>query len=97
MLKLTIKPGEYLLIGNDIKLVFTGGSSNNMHILIDAPKTCNVVRSTVLEKSSLMLKPDAKESHYKDKKLSQESVRKIQSIIMAEKRSNKTENNEKQT
>ena len=30
MLKLTIKPGEYINIGNDIKVIFSGGSANNM-------------------------------------------------------------------
>ena len=33
MLKLSVKPGEYVLIGDDIKLVFTGGSSNNLRVL----------------------------------------------------------------
>ena len=42
MLKLTVKPGEYLLIGDEIKLVFAGGSSNNLRILVDAPKSMNV-------------------------------------------------------
>ena len=37
-LKLTVRPGEYLLIGDDIKLVFAGGSSRNLRILVDAPK-----------------------------------------------------------
>ena len=36
MLKLTIKPGEYINIGEDIRIVFSGGSANNMHILVDA-------------------------------------------------------------
>ena len=45
MLKLTVKPGEYLLIGDDIKLVFAGGSANNLRILVDAPKSMNVARS----------------------------------------------------
>ena len=39
MLKLTVKAGEYLLVGDDVKVVFTGGSSNNLHILVDAPKS----------------------------------------------------------
>ena len=48
MLKLSVKAGEYVLIGDDIKLVFTGGSSNNMRVLIDAPKAYNIVRSEAL-------------------------------------------------
>ena len=50
MLKLTVKPGEYILVGNDIKVVFAGGSANNMRILIDAPKSMNIARSAALEK-----------------------------------------------
>ena len=39
MLKLTLKAGEYLLIGDGIKVVYTGGSNNNGHLLVDAPKS----------------------------------------------------------
>ena len=53
MLKLTVKPGEYLLIGDDIKLVFAGGSANNLRILVDAPKSMNVARSAALVKIGL--------------------------------------------
>ena len=47
MLKLTLKPGEYIDIGDDIKVVFSGGSANNIHLLIDAPREVNIVRSSV--------------------------------------------------
>lgn len=50
MLKLTMKPGEYLLLGEEIKIIFAGGSANNVHILVDAPKSVNIARSTALEK-----------------------------------------------
>ena len=51
MLKLTIKPGEYINIGEDIRIVFSGGSANNMHILVDAPREMDIVRSGVLKKT----------------------------------------------
>ena len=38
MLKLTLQPGEYLTIGDDIKVIFSGGSANNIHLLVDAPR-----------------------------------------------------------
>lgn len=38
MLKLTLKPGEYINIGENIKVIFFGGSANNIHLLIDAPR-----------------------------------------------------------
>ena len=36
MLKLTIKPGEFIDIGKDIRVVYSGGSEGNIHLLIDA-------------------------------------------------------------
>ena len=37
MLKLSLKPGEYIDIGENIRVVFSGGSANNIHLLVDAP------------------------------------------------------------
>ena len=34
MLKLSLKPGEYIDIGEDIRIIFSGGSSNNIHLLV---------------------------------------------------------------
>ena len=51
MLKLTLKPGQYIDIGNDIKVIFSGGSANNIHLLIEAPKELNIVRSSVKKAS----------------------------------------------
>ncbi len=45
MLKLTIKPGEFINIGEDIRVVYSGGSEGNIHLLIDAPRELNIVRS----------------------------------------------------
>lgn len=52
MLKLTVRPGECLSIGDDIKVVITGGTQNNYHIMVDAPKSLNIVRGSVLEKNA---------------------------------------------
>ena len=30
MLKLTLKPGDYLRIGEEVKVVFSGGSANSL-------------------------------------------------------------------
>lgn len=49
MLRLTVKTEEYLMIGDNIKIVFLGGSKNHTRIMLDIPKEVNVVRSTVLE------------------------------------------------
>ena len=86
MLKLTVKAGEYLLVGDDVKVVFTGGSSNNLHILVDAPKSMNIVRSTALEKYGMAAEPGNEVKHHKDKELSPEAKEKIRAILMEERR-----------
>ena len=86
MLKLTVKPGEYLLIGNEIKLVFAGGSSNNLRILVDAPRSMNIARSSALEKKMMAEEPGNVVTHYKDRELSQEAQEKIKAILMEERK-----------
>lgn len=51
MLRLSLSTEEYLMLGDDIKIVFLGGSNHHLRIMIDAPKEVNIVRSTVLEKT----------------------------------------------
>ena len=86
MLKLTVKPGEYLLIGNEIKLVFAGGSSNNLRILVDAPRSMNIARSSALEKKMMADEPGNVVTHYKDRELSKEAQEKIKAILMEERK-----------
>lgn len=73
MLKMTMSPQEYIQIGDDIRIVFTGGSKNNMHILIDAPRKYNVVRSKVLEQG---IKEGDKKTYYRDEDKSRQYYRK---------------------
>lgn len=49
MLRLTVKTEEYLMINDNIKIVFLGGTPNHLRIMIDAPKDVNIVRSSVIE------------------------------------------------
>ena len=49
MLNLTEKPGEYFVIGDDIRVIFVGGTANNARVMIDAPRSYNIVRGKVLE------------------------------------------------
>lgn len=51
MLRLTVSTEEYLMIGDDIKLVFLGGTGKHLRIMVDAPRDKNIVRSTVLERN----------------------------------------------
>ena len=48
MLSLTMKSGEYLLIGKDIKITFQSGSA--VSIGVSAPKSVKVTRSALYEK-----------------------------------------------
>ena len=86
MLKLTVKAGEYLLVGDDIKVVFTGGSANNMHVLVEAPKSMNIVRSTALEKYGMAAGPGNEVRHHRDRKLSPEAQEKIRAILREERK-----------
>lgn len=86
MLKLTVKPGEYLLIGNEVKVVFAGGSANNMRILVDAPKSMNIARSSALEKKMMETEPGNMVTHYKEKEISKDAQQKIRAILMEERR-----------
>lgn len=51
MLNITVKPGEYFIIGDDIKVIFVGGTANNARVMIDAPKSYNIVRGKALERN----------------------------------------------
>lgn len=46
MLKLSLKPGEYITLGDNIKIIFSGGSANNIHLLVDATREINVARNS---------------------------------------------------
>ena len=50
MLKLTLRPGEFIDIGENIRVIFSGGSANNIHLLVDAPKEVNIARSSAGKK-----------------------------------------------
>ena len=76
MLKLTLKPGDYINIGERIKVVFSGGSANNIHLLIDAPKEYGIQRNSKKKHTS---------PYYREKGISQEAQRQIVEIIKREK------------
>jgi len=79
MLKLTLKPGEYIKIGEDVKVIFFSGSANNIHLLIDAPKEVGIERSNANRPKS---KPS---SYYKKQSISKEAQRENVQIIKREK------------
>ena len=92
MLKLTIKPGEFINIGKDIRVVYSGGTDGNIHLLIDAPKELNIVRSKVLSRkkdSSGNNDSHSVTTYYAEPKLSQETVSKIRHLIKEDKNTKK--------
>ena len=64
MLRLTVGPEDYLMIGDDIKIIFLGGSKNHTRIMLDIPKELNVVRSKVVENSVKNPEEKAELPHY---------------------------------
>ncbi len=87
MLKLTLKPGEYIDIGDNIKVIFSGGSANNIHLLVDAPREVNIVRSLVKKAAG-----EKVDEYKKEEGISQEAQKEIVDILMREKRKNRGNN-----
>lgn len=79
MLKLTLKPGEYIDIGADVRVIFSGGSANNIHLLVDAPRELNIVRNTAGRGKET--------SYYKEQGISEDAKRRIRDILRSEKES----------
>lgn len=46
MLKVGMAPGEYITIGDDIRIVFSGGTGHHIHLLVDAPQDKRILRSS---------------------------------------------------
>ena len=57
MLKLSLKQGQYVNIGDNIRVVYVGGSGNHARLLIDAPRELNIARSTTEENPARREKP----------------------------------------
>ena len=67
MLNLTLKPGDYVDIGDDMRVIYTGGMPGNIHLLVDVPKDRRISRSMP-------------EKRYK-RNISDESSREIKRIL----------------
>lgn len=50
MLRMSVKNGEYIMVGDDVKIVFLGFGAGQTKIMIDAPKEVNIARSRAIEK-----------------------------------------------
>lgn len=89
MLKLSLKEGQYVNIGDDIRIVFAGGTGKHCRLLIDAPKELNIARSNNETDPA-----KRKDTYYPDPEISNEAQKEIQRIIWKEKaRQKKTQSN----
>lgn len=80
MLKLTVSPGEYLMIGDDIKIIFAGGGKNKIPIAVDAPKDRDIIRSSAADKRGFA-GIESQPGPYTEKTLSEEARKKISAIV----------------
>ena len=84
MLKLTLRPGEFIDIGENVRVIFSGGSANNIHLLVDAPKEVNIARNGKKKEQP----EQSARTYYREKGISEEAQREIVSILMREKKRN---------
>ena len=79
MLKLSLKQGQYVNIGDNIRVVYVGGSGNHARLMIDAPRDVNIARSTVEPN------PERKKAvYYAEPGISREAQKEIQRILWNE-------------
>lgn len=64
MLRMTVNTEEYIQIGDDIRIVFLGGSRNHTKVMLDVPKEINVVRSRALENHARTVEDREKIAQY---------------------------------
>ena len=82
MLKLSLKQGEYINIGDNIRVVYAGGSGN-IKLLVDAPREVNIARNKV------ELDPERrKDTYYAEPGISEEAQNEIKRILWNERRKN---------
>lgn len=81
MLRMTVNTEEYLQIGDDIRIVFLGGSRNHTRVMLDIPKEVNVVRSRALEKRAQTDEDRQKITHYHAVPELEEKYRKKKIVI----------------
>ena len=53
MLTLTVLPGEYIQIGDDIKVCVQKGRTGKLRLAIDAPKDVLILRDKVIERNEI--------------------------------------------
>ena len=91
MLKLTVSPGDFIMIGEDIKVIFGGGEKANIPIAIDAPRDRAIIRNTAKHKMGFE-GVDKEPKPYVEKTLSDEDKKKITAIVAQDRWENRRKN-----
>ena len=86
MVKLTLRPGEFIDIGENVRVIFSGGSANNIHLLVDAPREINIARSSAGKKKEQLEQSDR--TYYRKKGISEEAQRELVRVLVMEKKRN---------
>lgn len=92
MLKLTVSPGEFLMIGEDIKIIFAGSDRSKIPIAIEAPRERAIVRSSAKEVQGFEGIEKIAKPYIEKQPLSGEAQAKIKAIV-AEDRKKSTKTN----
>lgn len=94
MLNFTLKPGDYFMIGDDIKVVMAGGTANNCRIMVEAPREYNIVRSRVLEKQAVTQNEKEKiHKYYPEPQIPKEDIQRYIAEQRAERQNNQSDSN----
>ena len=79
MLKISLKQGQYVNIGDNIRVVYVGGTGNHGRLMIDAPKEVKIARSTVEQNPERR-----KDTYYPEPAISKEAQDEIKKILWHE-------------
>lgn len=90
MLKITVSPGEFLMIGEDIKIIFCGGEKNHIPIAVEAPREKSIIRSSAVERRGFT-GIERQPKPYVEKPLSEEAKRKVTAIVIEDRWKNRKE------
>ena len=79
LLKLSLKQGEYLNIGDNIRVVYAGGAGNHNRLLVDAPRDVNIARNKTETNPERR-----KDTYYAEPGISREAQAEIKKILWNE-------------
>ena len=85
MLKISLKQGQYVNIGDNIRVVYVGGTGNHGRLMIDAPKEVKIARSTVEQNPERR-----KDTYYPEPAISKEAQDEIKKILWNERMKGET-------